>query len=113
MNSYQNKVLTLVFYLFTTISFLNSAAPPQNFKPFWELPPDEAQNILKNLTLREKVGQLFMIGAFSLDGVVSPDSYNTIDRTLIELLINEYHVGGLMFMQGNPEKQIELANHYQ
>ena len=31
----------------------------------------------------------------------------------VERLIKEYHIGGLTFFQGTPEKQLELSNRYQ
>ena len=34
-------------------------------------------------------------------------------RAEIEQLIKDYHIGGLMFMQGGPIRQLRLTNHYQ
>jgi len=57
------------------------------------------------MTLKEKVGQLFMLGIYSYD--------NEDDKAIVEKLIKEYHLGGFMFMQGSVKKQQELAIHYQ
>lgn len=66
-------------------------------------------SIMQNISLREKIGQLFMVAAYS-----NPDSHrNKKHRVYIENLIQNYHIGGLIFMQGNPDKQARLNNHYQ
>ncbi|ARV14918.1 glycoside hydrolase family 3 N-terminal domain-containing protein [Polaribacter sp. SA4-12] len=62
-------------------------------------------SIMKNMTLDEKIGQLFMIQAYS-----NKDEKHAY---FITKMIKEYHVGSLIFMQGTPEKQAELNNRYQ
>jgi beta-glucosidase-like glycosyl hydrolase/CubicO group peptidase (beta-lactamase class C family) len=57
------------------------------------------------MTLDEKIGQLFMVAAYSNK---DETSYQTIDK-----YIKEYKVGGLIFFQGTPQKQAELTNRYQ
>ncbi len=62
-------------------------------------------SILKKMTVEEKIGQLFMVQAYSnLDG--KHEKY-------IADMIQKYHVGNLIFMQGTPEKQAVLNNKYQ
>ncbi len=58
-----------------------------------------------SLTEDERIGQLFMIRAHSDKG--------TEHEKAVERLIKDYHVGGLCFFQGTPEKQIDLVNRYQ
>jgi beta-N-acetylhexosaminidase len=62
-------------------------------------------NILNNMTNEEKIGQLFMVQAYSTN--------DTVNEKLVEELIQKYHAGNLIFMQGTPEKQAELTNKYQ
>ena len=62
-------------------------------------------SIMKNMTLDEKIGQLFMIQAYSNKDKKHAD--------YITSMIKEYHVGNLIFMQGTPEKQARLNNDYQ
>ncbi|MEO9571185.1 MAG: glycoside hydrolase family 3 N-terminal domain-containing protein, partial [Polaribacter sp.] len=62
-------------------------------------------NVFKNLTLDQKIGQLFMIQAYS-----NKDKKHT---NFIKKMIKKYHIGGLIFMQGTPEKQVNLTNLYQ
>ena len=61
--------------------------------------------LLYNMTVDEKIGQLFMVQAYSNRDKEHSD--------FIKGLINEYHVGGLVFMQGTPVKQAQLNNEYQ
>ncbi len=61
--------------------------------------------LLNNMTIDEKIGQLFMVQAYSNRDKKHSD--------FIKSLINEYHIGGLVFMQGTPEKQALLNNNYQ
>ena len=62
-------------------------------------------SIMKNMTLDEKIGQLFMVQAYSNKDEKHAD--------FITEMVKEYHVGNLIFMQGTPEKQAELNNRYQ
>ena len=61
--------------------------------------------LLKNMTIEEKIGQLFMVQAYS--------NKDDNHRLFIESLIENYHIGGLIFMQGTPTKQAVLNNKYQ
>ncbi len=57
------------------------------------------------LSEEERLGQLFMIRAHSNLGA---------DHVAkVETIIKQFHVGGLCFFQGTPEKQAELTNRYQ
>ena len=62
-------------------------------------------SILSSMTIDEKVGQLFMIQAYS--------NLDSVHENEIKEMIEEYHVGNLIFMQGTPTKQAELTNKYQ
>lgn len=61
--------------------------------------------LMQHMTLDEKIGQLFMIAAYSNK---DETHYQSIDK-----YIKEYKVGGLIFFQGTPQKQAELSNRYQ
>jgi len=64
-----------------------------------------ADSVLATMTLEQKIGQLFMIAAFS--------NRNENDYRRLEEQIRKYHIGGVIFFQGNPLKQAELTNRYQ
>lgn len=64
-----------------------------------------AQTKLASMTLKEKIGQLFMVAAFSNKGEAH--------KKEISNLVSNYHIGGLIFFQGGPIRQAELNNYYQ
>ena len=62
-------------------------------------------SILEGMSVDEKIGQLFMIQAYS--------NRDKKQEDFIIEMITKYHVGNLIFMQGTPEKQAVLTNTYQ
>jgi beta-glucosidase-like glycosyl hydrolase len=54
------------------------------------------------MTLEEKIGQLFMVDVFSRE-----------PRNDIDDLIEKYHIGGIIFSKGGPQRQANLTNEYQ
>ncbi len=62
-------------------------------------------SIMSKLNLDQKIGQLFMIQAYS-------NLKNQKTDELIKL-INEYQVGGIIFMQGGPVAQANISNKLQ
>jgi beta-glucosidase-like glycosyl hydrolase/CubicO group peptidase (beta-lactamase class C family) len=62
-------------------------------------------SVYKSLTMEEKIGQLFMVSAYSNK---KPSHTQHIIK-----LIKKYHIGGLIFFQGTPEKQVKLTRIYQ
>ncbi|TAE74097.1 MAG: glycosyl hydrolase [Bacteroidetes bacterium] len=66
---------------------------------------NKVDSLYQTLTLPQKIGQLFMIRAYS-DG-----KNEKIKETLS--LIKKYHIGGICFFQGSPTRQVKLNNEYQ
>ncbi|WP_016989126.1 glycoside hydrolase family 3 N-terminal domain-containing protein [Flavobacterium sp. ACAM 123] len=62
-------------------------------------------SIYNAMTFDEKVGQLFMVAAYSNK---DNEHYDAIDK-----LITENKIGGLIFFQGGPVRQANLTNRYQ
>ena len=62
-------------------------------------------SIYNAMTFDEKVGQLFMVAAYS--------NRDNTHYTAIEKLISENKIGGLLFFQGGPVRQANLTNRYQ
>ncbi|MBK6266633.1 serine hydrolase [Marivirga sp. S37H4] len=62
-------------------------------------------NIYESMTLDEKIGQLFMVAAYSNKGEEHVEN--------LSLLIEKYHIGGLIFFQGGPGREIEMTNKLQ
>ena len=62
-------------------------------------------SIYNQMSFDEKVGQLFMVAAYS--------NRNAIHSAEIEKLVTENKIGGLIFFQGGPMRQARLTNKYQ
>lgn len=62
-------------------------------------------SVYQSLTLEQRIGQLFMVAAYS-----NKDSAHIKG---IDKLIQEQHIGGLIFFQGGPYRQARLTNRYQ
>ncbi|MDG1320794.1 MAG: glycoside hydrolase family 3 N-terminal domain-containing protein [Polaribacter sp.] len=62
-------------------------------------------SLMTTMTIDQKIGQLFMVQAYS--------NLDQKHEDFISELIRKYHVGNLIFMQGTPTKQAVLTNKYQ
>ncbi|HXJ99362.1 MAG TPA: glycoside hydrolase family 3 N-terminal domain-containing protein [Gelidibacter sp.] len=62
-------------------------------------------SIYNTMSLKEKVGQLFMVATYSNRTDAHTDT--------IEKLITDHHIGGLIFFQGGPVRQANMTNHFQ
>ncbi len=76
-------------------------------QPIYESPASKAwaDSVLSKMSYDEKIGQLFMVDAFS-----NKDSAHV---SFIRNLIEQYHIGGLIFFQGGPIREALLTNYYQ
>jgi beta-glucosidase-like glycosyl hydrolase/CubicO group peptidase (beta-lactamase class C family) len=80
------------------------AAPPE--KQFWgQAKMSWADSVFSSLTDDEKIGQLFMVAAYS-----NRDKKHIAE---VDSLILKYKIGGLIFFQGGPARQASQTNHYQ
>jgi len=93
------------------ISLLWSTIQPTSPQVDSIKPPFEGTNkawvdsVMKVLTPDQRIGQLFMVAAYSN----KPKSH----QDEITKLIKDYQIGGLIFMQGGPVRQAKLCNYYQ
>ncbi|MCX7549714.1 glycoside hydrolase family 3 N-terminal domain-containing protein [Xanthomarina sp. F2636L] len=62
-------------------------------------------SLYNNMTLEEKVGQLFMVQAFSNQGLAH--------ENIISQLITNHHIGGIIFSKGDPINQARINNIFQ
>jgi len=73
--------------------------------PFAGIDSNWVDSVLNGLSREEKIGQLFMVAAYSNK---DEEHYKQIDR-----LIEKQKIGGLIFFQGGPVRQAKLTNRYQ
>lgn len=62
-------------------------------------------SIYSTYSFEEKIGQLFMIAAYS--------NKDSVHFNAIENLVQNYKIGGLIFFQGGPVRQAQLTNRFQ
>ncbi|MGO3155022.1 MAG: glycoside hydrolase family 3 protein, partial [Mesonia sp.] len=62
-------------------------------------------SLYADMSLEEKVGQLFMVDIFSSKGDAAADN--------IKKLIDDYHIGGVIFSKGGPQQQAKMNNEFQ
>lgn len=60
---------------------------------------------LSAMSIDEKIGQLFMVAAYSNKGEAHQEE--------LEKLVRDYHIGGVIVMQGGPERQTKLLHRLQ
>ncbi|QTE22319.1 glycoside hydrolase family 3 N-terminal domain-containing protein [Polaribacter cellanae] len=99
----KKKLALILFTLF--VSYANAQTVDPLLTKDVEAQRVWVDSILTNMTIDEKIGQLFMVQAYS--------NLDKKHEDFITEMITKYHVGSLIFMQGTPEKQAELNNKYQ
>jgi beta-glucosidase-like glycosyl hydrolase/CubicO group peptidase (beta-lactamase class C family) len=90
---------------FLIFSLLFSNAWAQENAAFYKADTSWAYEKLNAMSLEQKIGQLFMVAAYSNKGAAHQEE--------IKSLIRDHHIGGVIFFQGSPAKQAELTNLYQ
>ncbi|MEZ5014107.1 MAG: glycoside hydrolase family 3 N-terminal domain-containing protein [Chitinophagales bacterium] len=78
---------------------------PATEVPFYDRNYPWVDSLMESMTLDQKIGQLFMVAAYSNKDAAHVSSINK--------LISDYGIGGLIFMQGGPARQVKLTNDYQ
>ena len=63
------------------------------------------ENTLSKMSVEERIGQLFMVAAYS--------NRDYEHQKYINSLIKQHHIGGLIFFQGTPSKQVQMINDFQ
>lgn len=88
------------FVLILTIFSFNTLRS----QPFYEC--DEASvwadSTMRTMSVDQKIGQLFMVAAYSNKAVQH--------KRELTSLVEDYHIGGLIFFQGGPVRQARMTN---
>lgn len=105
--SFMKYILPLLFSLLicSRSEAQITSASGEVLPPYLSVHARWVDSILNSMTLDEKIGQLFMIACWSRN----PDS----EKVRIGKIIEENHIGGLIFMQGGPLRQAALTNYFQ
>jgi beta-N-acetylhexosaminidase len=102
------KKFQSLFIVFLLARFIVFAQPANKSIPLPKLNSVAnlwVDSVFNQLTLEQRIGQLFMVAAYS-----GGEKYN---QPLIEKLIQEQEIGGVIFMQGTPTAQANQTNIYQ
>ena len=98
------KKLLFIFLLVIYVSTCGQNLDPLRTEDYYAQ-EKWVDSILSSMTVDEKIVQLFMIQAYS--------NLDSVHENKIKEMIQKYHVGNLIFMQGTPIKQAQLTNTYQ
>ena len=99
------KLFAPALFLLSTIAMFAQQANPLIVKNSLPYQQKWVDSIYGEMSLQEKVGQLFMVDVFSSDPVEKTNK--------IKKLIREQHIGGIIFSKGGPVRQAELNNEFQ
>ena len=91
--------------LFFIVFFTNAQSLDPLLTDDYEAQEEWVLGLMDSMTVEEKIGQLFMVAAYS--------NLDEKHEKFISDLIEEYHLGALIFLQDQPIKQAELTNKYQ
>ncbi len=95
----RKSIFSLLFLYILSTSYIHSQGLDTVGATRW------ADSLLKQMNKEEKIGQLFMVAAYS-----NRDSSHIKE---ISKLIKDYNIGGLCFFQGGPMRQAQQTNYYQ
>ena len=93
------SILLIIFYLWFSPKGESQEIPYLKGDTPW------ADSVLANMTIDEKIGQLFNIAAYSNKG--EAHQAEVVEK------IEKYHIGGVTFFQGGPHRQAKLTQLYQ
>ncbi|MDR1130737.1 MAG: serine hydrolase [Prevotellaceae bacterium] len=112
MTVYKNTILLVCILLLFSVQKLGStpeggyarhtkyiATPKSPAEKRW------VDSVMLTLSPRNRLAQLFMMPAYS--------NLDERHENSVKKGITDYNIGGLIFFQGTPEKQVELTNLYQ
>lgn len=95
----------LIFTLLIPVMIGMAFGQIQNHSGVAKNSEDWVDSVYNSLSDKQKIAQMFMVAAYS--------NLNESHYQDLEALIKEYNIGGLLFMQGGPGRQINLINRYQ
>lgn len=90
------KVFSASLFIFSALTYSFSQNQEQER---W------VDSVFNELSVEQRIGQLFMVPVYS--------GGNEKHFQVVERQIEKNHIGGLIFMQGNPASQIKLTNRFQ
>jgi len=93
--------LVFLFFISAVGQQINPLIVPDDFQDQKKW----ADSIYGNMSLQEKVGQLFMVDIYSSDPKAKVDK--------VKNLIRDQYIGGVIFSKGGPKQQAKMNNEFQ
>ena len=93
---------TAIASLFLTI---NASAQKQSYIDMLKQEPKWVDSVFRKLSKKQKIAQMFFVAAYSNKNKAFTDSIGKV--------IKRERIGGLVFFQGGPGRQVILTNQYQ
>ncbi len=97
--------LGIAFSIFIVSAFVIKDEPKKTVPDFLKLESRWVDSVFESLSPQQRIAQLFMVAAYS-----NKDMKHVRE---IRELIQNYNIGGLIFMQGGPLREAKLNNYYQ
>ncbi|MFI1771424.1 glycoside hydrolase family 3 N-terminal domain-containing protein [Thalassobellus citreus] len=97
-------IYTLFFYFITLTVVAQTITNPLGAKDF-DAQKKWVDSVYASMTLQEKVGQLYMVQVMS--------NQDNITKNKVIKLINDHHIGGIIYSNGGPVRQAKLNNELQ
>ncbi|MBI3521235.1 MAG: serine hydrolase [Bacteroidetes bacterium] len=97
--------LLLAFSVLITMAFVIKKQSPKTTPDFLTSESRWVDSVFASLNPDDRLAQLFMVAAYS-----NKDMKHVAE---IRELVETYHIGGLIFMQGGPVREAKLNNYYQ
>ena len=101
-NKMFNKVIKIGICIFLMVIGISTHTIGQSYL---EREDQWVSSVVQNMTLDQKIGQIFMIRTYSRG--------NKGEEKIITDYIKKYYVGGICFFQGSPVEQVSLINKFQ
>ena len=98
-NFYILAILMLAIFMIAGCDETSADEPNSSKSPIKEVTTDPIENMLKKMTLTEKIGQMTMVGVYG----------NEINEDIIYSL-NQYHFGGIILFARNIDNKDQVKN---
>ena len=98
-------VIVLVLWGFSVMGISKIPKPPKQ-PPYMMMASPWADSLMQSMSLDQKIGQLFMVAANGRD---NDEAY----YLMIDSLIENYSLGGLIYFQSEPHQHNLLVNRFQ
>ena len=99
------KKLLYIIPLFIISAFVIPPSKQDKTPDFLQLETRWVDSVYNSLNSQQRIAQLFMVAAYSNKDMKHVKS--------VRELIENYNIGGLIFMQGGPLREAKLTNYYQ